>query len=208
MNHNPYDDDDRQFNFPGNLAGQFPDDSEGPAGVGGPPGRPNGFPGGFSGPPEGPGGFPSGFGGPPEGPGGFPGGFGGPPEGPGGFSGGFGGPSGGPGGFPGFGGSPGDPGGFPGQQDGPPGGGQQGGPPTSAPPNFTPQQKQFQTFAVDPGAIRGCMFRFTYVWLNRDAFWFYPIFVGRNSVAGYRWRRNRWVYFGISLEQIQSFQCF
>jgi hypothetical protein len=32
--------------------------------------------------------------------------------------------------------------------------------------------------------------------------------VGRNSIAGYRWRRNRWVYFGIDLNQIQSFQCF
>jgi len=93
----------------------------------------------------------------------------------------------------------------------PPGGGpgqQQSGPPTSPPPSFTPQQAQFQTFAIDPGAIRGCLFRFTYIWLRRDQFWFYPTFVGRNSIAGYRWRRNRWVYFGIDLNQIQSFQCF
>ena len=124
--------------------------------------------------------------GPPFGPPGYPGGPGG------GFPGGPGGWSGGPGGG----------GGFPGQ------GQQQGGPPTSPPPGFTPQQAQFQTFAVDPGAIRGCLFRFTYVWLRRDAFWFYPVFVGRNSIAGYRWRRNRWVYFGIDLDQIQSFQCF
>ena len=167
MNHYPYDDDDdRQFNLPGFLLGQF-------------------LGGGQQGPPFGP------PGGPPGGPGGFPGGPGGFPGGPGGFPGG---PPGGPGGFPG------GPGGFPGQQ--------QQGPPTSAPPNFTPQQNQFQTFAIDPGAIRGCLFRFTYIWLRRDAFWFYPVFVGRNSVAGYRWRRNRWVFFGIDLEQIQSFQCF
>jgi hypothetical protein len=113
------------------------------------------------------------------------------------------GPPGGPGGFPGGpGGFPGGPGGFPG------GGGGQDGPPTSPPPSFTPQQNQFQTFAIDPGAIRGCLFRFTYVWLRRDAFWFYPVFVGRNSVAGWRWSRNRWVYFGIDLDQIQSFQCY
>jgi len=82
------------------------------------------------------------------------------------------------------------------------------GPPTTPPPNFTPTQPNFQTFAIDPGAIRGCLFRFTYVWLNRESFWFYPVFIGRQSVAGYRWRRNRWVYFGIDLDRIQSFQCF
>ena len=118
------------------------------------------------------------FGGFPGGPGGFPGGPGGFPGGPGGFPGGPGGFPGGPGGFPGGpGGFPGGPGGFPG---GP------GRPPSSPPPGFTPQQSQFQTFAVDPGAIRGCLFRFTYVWLRRDAFWFFPTFVGRNSVAGFR----------------------
>ncbi|WP_010098318.1 hypothetical protein [Ornithinibacillus scapharcae] len=145
-------DDERQFNLPGYLWGQF----FGPQFPGG--GQQPGFT-----PPGQTGGFP-----------GFPGG-----------------------GFPG--------GGFPGQ----PGGGQQQGAPTSPPPSFTPQQQQFQTFAVDPGAIRGCLFRFTYVWLaNGNAFWYYPTFVGRNSVAGFRWRGNRWVYFGIDLNRIASFQCF
>lgn len=100
---------------------------------------------------------------------------------------------------------PGQPGGqYPGQP-GPP---QQTGPPTSPPPAFKPTKPSFQTFAVDPGAIRGCLFRFTYIWLNRSSFWFYPVYVGRNSVAGYRWRRNSWVYFGIDLDQIESFQCY
>src|SRR5699024_10198325 len=67
------------------------------------------------------------------------------------------------------------------------------GPPTTPPPNFTPTQPNFRTFAIDPGAIRGCLFRYTYVWLNRESFWFYHVFIGRQSVAGYRWRRNRWV---------------
>lgn len=109
---------------------------------------------------------------------------------------------------------------FPGQhQGGPfpsfPGGqfpghsGGQDGPPTGPPPSFTPQQPQVQLFAVDPGAIRNCRFRFTYIWLdNGRAFWFYPTFVGRNSIAGFRWSRNRWVYFGIDLNRIASFQCF
>lgn len=89
-------------------------------------------------------------------------------------------------------------------------GGPQSGPPTSPPPPFTPTQSQQQVgvFAVDPGSIRGCLFRFTYVWLeNRQQFWFYPVFVGRRSVAGYRWNGFRWLYFGIDLRQIQSFTC-
>ena len=127
----------------------------------------------------------------PPGPGGGPGGPGGPPSGPG--------PGGPPGGPP-----PGAPGSGPG--GGGPGGGF--GAPTSPPPSFIPQQ-QVQTFAVDPGGIRRCLFRYTYIWLNNSSqFWFYPIFVGRNSIAGYRWTGFRWVYFGISLRQIQSFTCF
>ena len=154
------EEEERQFNLPGYLLGQF----FGPGGSGGP-------------------------GGPPGGPG-FPGG------GSGGFPGGLGFPGGGPGGFPG---GPGFPGG---------GGGQQTNAPTTPPPNFTPTQSQFQTFAVDPGGIRGCLFRFTYVWLRRDAFWYFPTFVGRNSIAGFRWTGFRWVYFGIDLNRIQSFQCY
>ncbi|MFC2947476.1 hypothetical protein [Virgibacillus sediminis] len=102
-----------------------------------------------------------------------------------------------PGGFPG------GPGGFPG---GP--GGQPAGAPSTPPPPFTPDQNQFQLYAVDPGGIRGCLYRFTYIWLRRDSFWFYPTFVGRNSIAGYRWQGRRWVYFGIDLDRIESFQCY
>ncbi|MGN7387427.1 hypothetical protein [Sporosarcina sp. SAFN-015] len=154
-------------------------------------GRP-GFPGG---------GFPPGQGGP-----GFPGGF--PPgQTPGFPGGGFPG-----GGFPGS-GFPG--GGFPGGGF-PPGQGGQGGQqaPSSPPPNYTPSYpggNQAQLFAVDPGAIRGCLFRYTYVWTSRrNGFWYFPTFVGRTSVAGYRWRpsRRRWEYFGIDLNRIDQFTCF
>ncbi|MCT8138062.1 hypothetical protein H1D32_10005 [Anaerobacillus sp. CMMVII] len=107
-------------------------------------------------------------------------------------------------------GPPGPPPGPPGPPFQPPGQGQQAGPPTSPPPAFTPTQtQQVGTFAVDPGAIRGCLFRYTYVWLtNRQQFWFYPTFVGRRSVSGYRWNGWMWVYFGIDLRRISSFQCF
>ncbi|KGP71327.1 hypothetical protein [Pontibacillus yanchengensis] len=131
--------------------------------------------------------------------------------------------------FPGGGG-----GGFPGQQQfGPPGpppgqggGGQppfgppsgQGGfgppgPPPSSPPFGQGQQAGYGQpglFAVDPGALRGCLYRYTWVRLNNGrAFWYYPTFIGRTSVAGYRWRRSqqRWVYFGIDTDRISSFSC-
>lgn len=120
-------------------------------------------------------------------------------------------------GLPGFPGQPGPPG-FPGQP-GPPGfpgppGGQQGQPgqpvaPSSPPPGFIPQQTMAQPLAVDPGAISRCMFRNTYIWLwNGNQFWFFPIFLGRDSVAGFQWNGRFWMYTGISLRSIQSFTCF
>lgn len=87
------------------------------------------------------------------------------------------------------------------------------GPPSGPPPTTIPPDQstgQYGIYAVDPGAIRGCLYRFTYVRLNNGrAFWYFPIFVGRTSVAGWRWRRNqyRWDYFGIDLTQIRSFSC-
>lgn len=92
-----------------------------------------------------------------------------------------------------------------------PGGGGQGQPvgaPTTPPPAFTPTKQQFQTYAVDPGAIQGCLYRFTYVWLYRDSFWFFPVFVGRNSISGFRWTGYRWTYYGVDLDRVQSFQCY
>jgi hypothetical protein len=93
---------------------------------------------------------------------------------------------------------------------GPPSGGQ-GGPPSGPPPSFTPSLTQAQgpgVFAVDPGAIRPCTFQFVFIRLtNRRSFWAWLTFVGRNSVAGYRWNGRRWVYFGVDLRRIDSFFC-
>jgi len=88
---------------------------------------------------------------------------------------------------------------------------QGGGPPTAPPPAFVPQLSQVSTQAIDAPSMRGCLYRYTYVWLrNRRSFWFYPTYVGRNSVAGYRWRESsqRWSYFGIDADEIRSFQCY
>jgi hypothetical protein len=92
------------------------------------------------------------------------------------------------------------PGGFP--------GGQPSGAPTAPPPQYTPPQPAVTPFAVDPGAIRHCLFRYTFVWPHRgNPFWFYPTFVGRNSVAGFRWNGFFWMFHGIDLSSIQSFTC-
>jgi hypothetical protein len=63
--------------------------------------------------------------------------------------------------------------------------------------------------AVDPGAIRGCLFRFTFIWPRfGNGFWFYPTFVGRTSVAGFRWTGRFWIYSGLDLRRIETFSCF
>ncbi|WP_313892818.1 transporter [Psychrobacillus sp.] len=112
-----------------------------------------------------------------------------------------------PGQFPGFPGQPGPsfPPSFPppGQQN------QEGNAPTSPPPSFVPQQQSVSTFAVDPGSIRGCLYRNTFIWLrNGSSFWFFPTFVGRRSVSGFRWTGRMWTFYGTDLNRISSFQCF
>lgn len=98
-------------------------------------------------------------------------------------------------------------------------------PPTSPPPNFTPNEAQAtktggsmqqsfgtggpSTKAVDSGAVFPCLFRYTYIWPNRGrGFWTYLTYVGRNSISGWRYDGRRWVYFGMDLRRIRSFYCY
>ncbi|WP_238389615.1 hypothetical protein [Virgibacillus sp. MSP4-1] len=65
--------------------------------------------------------------------------------------------------------------------------------------------------AVDPGSFQGCLRRLTLVRMtNGRRFWFYPTYIGRTSVAGYRWfpRRNQWAYTGFDTDRVESFQCY
>jgi hypothetical protein len=81
--------------------------------------------------------------------------------------------------------------------------------PSSPPPQFAPQKPAAAAFAVDPGAISGCLYRNTYVWpKNGNGFWLYPTYVGRTSVSGFRWTGRTWVYSGYDLRRIESFTCF
>jgi hypothetical protein len=82
-----------------------------------------------------------------------------------------------------------------------------GSAPQFAPPSYVPKASPGLR-AVDPGAISGCLYSFTYIWLNnRQEFWFFPTFVGRKSVAGYRWMHGQWVYMGFDLRMVDSFFC-
>lgn len=85
------------------------------------------------------------------------------------------------------------------------------GPPSGPPPTYVPKKPVSQgpgAYAVDPGAIRPCTHRYVYIWLNSGrSFWAYLVYVGRTSVAGWRWNGFRWVYFGVDLRRIDSFVC-
>lgn len=85
--------------------------------------------------------------------------------------------------------------------------------PSTPPPNFTPTKSSAgpgaSTKFVDSGTIRPCVYRFVYIWPTRGrSFWAWLVYVGRRSVSGFRWNGNRWVYFGMDLRGIESFQCF
>lgn len=82
--------------------------------------------------------------------------------------------------------------------------------PSTPPPAYTPQKpvKAPGYYAIDPGAFFGCMFKFTYVWLtNGDQFWYFPIYTGPNSGAGYRWNGVTWNYFALDLRLIDAVTC-
>lgn len=82
-------------------------------------------------------------------------------------------------------------------------------PPGPPPLNAKPPETSPQLKAVDPGSIKRCLFRFVYIWPRRGrGFWAWLTHVSRRSVSGYRWHRGRWVYFGMGLNQIESFMCY
>lgn len=85
-------------------------------------------------------------------------------------------------------------------------------PPSGPPPSSTPVEPLSaaggaQTF-VDSGSIRMCRFKFAYIWPRRGSgFWMWITYVGRRSIAGWRWDGRRWFRFGMDLRDIRSFRC-
>jgi hypothetical protein len=89
---------------------------------------------------------------------------------------------------------------------GPPVGGPPVGTPIAPPPAFSPPIPAWQQ---GPSGMRYCLFRNTYIWLrNGNSFWFFPTFVGRNIINGYRWRRSGWTFHVINPNNVRSYQCF
>lgn len=104
-----------------------------------------------------------------------------------------------PPGSPGFPpGSPGFPGGFP-----PP----PGPPPFRAPTSPGPRGRGGPR-GIAPWHFTPCLFRNTFIWLhNGRTFWFYPVRIGRNSVIGFRWRNNRWIFEELVVNRVAYFTC-
>jgi hypothetical protein len=98
--------------------------------------------------------------------------------------------------------------------------------PSMPPPNFIPQAPEIERMPmgeapaefgvpygrgrqVGPRELRRCINRFTYIWLiNGSNFWFYPTYVDRQFLMGFRWRRNRWEFDRINVNRIIFFRCF
>ena len=79
--------------------------------------------------------------------------------------------------------------------------------PTNPPPSKIPRRKP-GLFAVDPQALRGCLYRDTYILLsNRTSCWFHPTYIDYVSTSGYKWNGAAWIPWGTELERIVSFQC-
>lgn len=94
--------------------------------------------------------------------------------------------------------------------------------PPSMPPNFVPKKGQGKKaavssnvsatgpsiLAIDTGAIAPCVNQFVYIWPTYGpGFWAYVTFVGRRSIAGFRFRGRRFQYFGMDLNRIDEFYC-
>ena len=63
--------------------------------------------------------------------------------------------------------------------------------------------------SIDSGAIAPCLYKFVYIFPSTGkSFWTYLTYVGKKSIAGYKWTGHRWVYFGMPLMKIDSFICY
>lgn len=76
------------------------------------------------------------------------------------------------------------------------------------PPPSTISEPSLSAYNVDPGALRGCMYRDTYIRLkNRQAFWFHPTYIDKESTSGFKWTGKVWIPWGTDLDRILTFQC-
>ncbi|MCR3760099.1 hypothetical protein KYB31_14065 [Clostridium felsineum] len=77
--------------------------------------------------------------------------------------------------------------------------------PQNPPPTYIPKMPQV---TVGTNTINICTDKYTYLWLNNgDAFWAYIVYIGTQSISGWRYERGVWRQFGVNLSQIKSFLC-
>ena len=82
------------------------------------------------------------------------------------------------------------------------------GPAPENPPPLKIPGRQSVKPTVDPGALRGCLYRDTYILLsNRTSCWFHPTYIDYITASGYKWNGSAWIPWGTDLERIVSFQC-
>ena len=73
---------------------------------------------------------------------------------------------------------------------------QQSDAPTSPPPTTVPKF-QNEKLSVDPGALRGCLYRDTFIKLaNRSSFWFHPTYIDYDTTSGFKWNGYAWIPWG------------
>ena len=74
-----------------------------------------------------------------------------------------------------------------------------------APPAIIPRRSKP---GIELFAIANCLYNATYIWLkNGREFWFYPVYAGRRSIAGFRWSGNSWAYYGFDVYAVEAFAC-
>lgn len=79
--------------------------------------------------------------------------------------------------------------------------------PTNPPPSSVPKRR-FGILTVDPGALRGCLYRDTYLRLsNRTSFWFHPTYIDYVVTIGFKWDGKSWIPWKTDLDKIVTFQC-
>ncbi|MCL2168764.1 MAG: hypothetical protein FWB74_01905 [Defluviitaleaceae bacterium] len=81
----------------------------------------------------------------------------------------------------------------------------QGSIPRTAPPQHIPK-----AHLARPGhdAIQSCLYKNTYLWLNNhQQFWFFPTFIGKSSICGYKRINDDWQFMGFGIEMIEKLYC-
>lgn len=79
--------------------------------------------------------------------------------------------------------------------------------PVNPPPGAVPNEPA-AAVPIEPSTLTPCAFKYTYLWLkNGESFWAYITSVGKKSVSGWKYTKNRWKQFGTRLTQIKKFTC-